>query len=219
MNIDVNTIEVLKNFAKINPSILIQEGNVVKTISTSKTIMAKATVPTYFEKRFAVYNLDQFISVMSLFDKPELNFKDTHVDIVEEGGKSRQSYVYSDENTVTKVPDKEISLPSVDVSFTLTNEVLKRVERAAGVNSLPEIIIKGSDGKINVQTADTKNPSSHVYSVEVGETNLNFKVIFKFENIRIIPGDYDVDISSRGISHFKGKDVEYWIAVESTSTF
>lgn len=217
MKIDTNTINVLKNFAKINPSIIVQEGNTLKTISTSKTIMAKANVNSNFSQRFAIYNLDRFISTMSLFNDPELSFQEKHVDIVDSSKKTK--YVYADENTVTKTPEKEINLPSIDVTFTLKNSDLLDVEKAAGVLQLPEIVVSGDGSKIYLQAADSKNPTGDVFSVEIGETTKTFRAIFKCDNIKIIPGDYEVSISSKGISHFQGKDIEYWIAVEQTSTF
>jgi len=201
MKIDANTISVLKNFAKINPSIVIQEGNTLKTISPSKTIMAKANVPTQFGQRFAIYNLDRFISTLSLFNEPELKFSEKFVDIGDNNKSTH--YTYADESTITKVPEKEITLPSVDVSFRLTNENLKDVEKASGVLQLPEIVVSGDGSKVYLQAADTKNPSGDIYSIAIGETDKTFKAIFKSENIKIIPGDYDVSICSRGISHFK----------------
>lgn len=217
MKISTNTVNVLKNFAKINPSILIQEGNTLKTMSPSKTIMAKATVDTDFPKRFAIYNLDRFISTASLFNDPNFDFGEKTVTIKE--GDKKTDYVYADENTITKAPEKEINLPSVDVTVRLTNDHLKEVEKAAGVLGLPEIVVVGDGKNVYLQAADSKNPSGDVYSVKIGDTNKSFKAIFKSENIKIIPGDYDVTISSRGISNFKGKEAEYWIAVEQSSSF
>lgn len=217
MKISTNTVNVLKNFAKINPSILIQEGNTLKTMSPSKTIMAKATVDTDFPKRFAIYNLDRFISTASLFSDPNFDFGDKTVTIKE--GDKKTDYVYADESTITKAPDREINLPSVDVTVTLTNDHLKEVEKAGGVLGLPEILVVGDGTNVFLQAADSKNPSGDVYSVKIGETTKSFKAIFKSENIKIIPGDYEVSISSRGISNFKGKEAEYWIAVEQSSSF
>lgn len=217
MKIDVDTVNVLKNFAKINPSIVVQEGNILKTMSPGKTIMAKAKVKTDFARRFAIYNLDRFISTLSLFVDPELKFGDRSVDISDNARKTH--YVYADENTVTKAPDREIVLPSVDVTFRLTNDVLRDVEKAAGVLGLPEIVVIGDGNNIKLQAEDTKNPSGDVYSVVIGTSDKVFKAIFKAENIKIIPGDYDVSISSKGISHFVHEDVEYFIAVEQNSTF
>lgn len=217
MKISTNTMNVLKNFAKINPSIVVQEGNVLKTISPSKTIMAKANVETVFSKRFAMYSLDKFISTVSLFNDPELKFNDKTVEFFE--GNKRSQLIYSDESTITKAPDKEINLPSVDVSFLLTWDTLKDVEKSAGVLSLPEIVVMGDGKNVFLQAEDSKNPSGDVYSINIGDTDKVFKAIFKAENIKILSGDYQVTISSRGISHFLGKEVEYWIAVEQSSTF
>ena len=217
MKISTNTVNVLKNFAKINPSILIQEGNTLKTMSPSKTIMAKAKIDTEFPKRFAIYNLDRFISTGSLFTDPNFDFGERTVTIKE--GARKIDYVYADENTISKMPDREINLPSIDVTVTLTNANLKEVEKAGGVLGLPEILIVGDGVDVYLQAADSKNPSGDVFSVKIGDTTKTFKAIFKTENIKIIPGDYEVNISSRGISHFSGKDAEYWIAVEQSSTF
>ena len=217
MKIATNTINVLKNFAKINPSIVIQEGNVLKTMSPSKTIMAKAKVETDFGQRFAIYNLDRFISTVSLFNDPEFTFTSRSVEISSENRKT--SYVYADESNITKAPDREIALPSVDVSFTFTNEVLKDIEKACGVLSLPEIAVIGDGSTITINAVDSKLTAGDTYSVVIGQTDKTFKAIFKIENIKIIPGDYEVTISSKGISHFSGKDAEYWIAVEQNSVF
>ena len=217
MKISTNTVNVLKNFAKINPSILIQEGNTLKTISPSKTIMAKANIDTDFSKKFAIYNLDRFLSTMSLFDDPDLTFGENSVSITD--GERKTNYVYADEATITKAPENEISLPSVDVTFTLTNEHLKDVEKAAGVLALPEILVVGDGSTVYLQAADSKVPNGDGYSIKIGETNKTFKAIFKAENIKIIPGEYEVSISSKGISHFSAEEAEYWIAVEQSSSF
>lgn len=217
MKISTNTLNVLKNFAKINPTIAIKAGNVVKTISPSKTIMAKAEVDTEFPENFAIYSLDRFISTVSLFNDPELTFKGSSVEI-RDGNKST-NYVYAEEATITKAPDKELNLPSIDANFTLDNESLRDVEKAAGVLGLPEIAVVGEAGKVYLRAVNSKNPSGDVYSVEIGEGNKEFTAIFKSENIKIIPDTYEVSISSRGISHFSGPQAEYWIAVEQNSTF
>lgn len=217
MKIDNETLSVLKNFAKINPSIVVPEGNVLKTISTGKTIMAKATVTTSFEQRFAIYNLDRFLATLSMFAEPELTFEKTFVTIAQGGIKTR--YAYADESTITKAPEKTLVLPSVDASFKLTPSALKEVEKALGVLGLPEIVVAGDGTNVTIQAADTKNSGADNFSVTIGDTDKVFKAIFKSENIRIIPGEYDVQICSKGISHWECGNVEYFIAVEATSTF
>jgi hypothetical protein len=217
MKIDSGTIQVLKNFAKINPSILITEGNVIKTMSAGKTIMAKAVVPTAFPRRCAIYNLDKFLSSFSLYNEPELEFEEKKVRFFDNNRSGHCTY--ADESTITKAPEKELVLPSVDASFRLTHDNLKDIEKALGILAVPEIVIVGDGSDISIQAADTKNPSGDTYSIKIGTTDKTFRAIFKSENIKIIPGDYDVEISAKGISKFKGKEAEYWIAVEQTSTF
>ena len=217
MRISTNTLNVLKNFAKINPSIAIPAGNVLKTISPSKTIMSKAEIDTEFPQSFAIYSLDRFISTISLFNDPVLDFGENSVEI-RDGNKSTH-YVYAEESTIAKAPEKELNLPSIDASFTLENESLRDVEKAAGVLGLPEISVVGEAGKIYLRAVDSKNPSGDVYSVEIGEGNKEFMAIFKSENIKILPDNYEVNISTRGISHFSGPQAEYWIAVEQSSKF
>lgn len=217
MKISTNTINTLKNFSSINPSIIVSEGNVIKTVSPSKTIMARAEIQDKFPRRFAIYNLNQFISVMSLFNDPELIFEDNSVKIVD--GNRKTEYFYASENTINvKPPEKDIVLPSVDVSFKLNNVVLKEVEKAAGVLSLPEIAVVGDGNTISLQAVDSKS-GGNVYSVELEPSNKVFRAIFKVENIKIQPLDYNVSVCSRGISHFSSDNIQYWIAVEQNSTF
>ena len=217
MKIDNDTINVLKNFSNINPSIVIKEGNILETISSSKTIKAKSKVSTNFPHRFAIYNLGKFISTLSLFDNPDVEFGENAL-TVSDGNKSTQ-LTYSDESTIIKVPEKDIKLPSIDVSVNITNDNLKDVEKALGVLAVPEIIVTGNNNKVYLQAADSKNPTGDFYSVEIGTTDKKFKAIFKSENIKVLPGDYIVEICAKGISKFYNDTVEYFIAVEQTSTF
>ena len=217
MKIDNETIVVLKNFARINQSILVNPGNELKTISPIKTIVAKAKVSTKFNNKFAIYNLDRFISVLSLFKDPNLTFNDKNVTISD--GRRSVNYTYCDEGVITKAPDKDITLPSNDVSFDLTNEDLQDVLKALSVLGLPNIVVSGNGEDILLQAVDVSNPTADTHSIKIGSTDKKFKAIFKAENIRIIPDTYKVSISSKGISHFKGTVAEYYIAIEQNSTF
>lgn len=219
MKLDNKTISVLKSFSNINPSILFKEGNIVSTISPNKTVMAKAVVPTKFENKFAIYNLGRFLSSVSLFNDPDLSFSDRYVTISGGNGK-KINYTFAEESTIKTPPEKEILLPTVDVSFRLTDETFKEVVRALNVLGLPEIAVNGDGSTVTMKAIDSKNPSGDTYDVAVGHTDKTFNVIFKSENItKILPGDYEVSISSKGLSYFKGGETEYWIAIEATSTF
>jgi len=217
IKLEQKTIAVLKNFSTINPSILVKPGSVLTTISPNKTIMAKATIGQQFESQFAIYDLSRFLSTLSLFNDPTLEINEKHVTILSSGKKMQ--YRFADTSTVISPPDKEIKLPTTDVSFKLTNDALNDVMKGLGVLRLPEIAVVGDGQDINLQAMDSKNTSSDVYSIAVGSTDKTFKMIFKSENIKLIAGDYDVDISSKGISHFRGDVADYFVAVEASSSF
>jgi hypothetical protein len=218
MKLDQRTIQVLKNFAGINPSILFRAGNTLRTITPTKTILAKATLEQEFPSSFAIYDLSKFLSVLSLFDDPELQIGSKSLTI-KSGGK-KVNYVFADPNTiVAPKDDKEIKFPTADVSFELTNEALADVTKALGVLRQPEIAVVGDGETITLQTVNSKDPTSDVYSVEVGTTDKTFNFIFKSENLRLLPDTYQVEIASAGISRFTSKDVEYYIAIEANSKF
>lgn len=216
MKLSEKTINVLKNFSSVSPAILFREGNVVRTMSPLKTIYAKATVPDDFTKKFAVYDLSQFIGTVSIFNEPELTFADKHVTISDKTKKI--DFTYTPEELIKVAAEKDPALPSVDVSFKFNSDSIKDAVRALGVLKLPEIAIVGDGTSIFIQAIDSKNPTAHVYSEQVGDTDKTFRAIFKVENItKVISGEYVVDICMRGISHFTGTDIEYWIGVEAGS--
>ena len=217
MKIDNATVTVLKNFHTINPSIVVKEGNILETISSSKTIKAKAKITTEFPKRFAMYNINKLISMLSFYQNPEVRFGEKSLTVFQ--GSEETQLPYSDETTIIKVPEKEIKLPSVDVSVIITNDNIKNVEKALGLLSVPEIIITGDGTNVFLQAANSKNPIGDVHSIKIGETNRTFRAIFKAENIKVLPGDYSVEICSRGISRWFNENVEYFIAIEESSTF
>lgn len=220
MKLEAKTIEILSNFCSISPSLLFKEGNVLSTVSPNKTVLAKATVPNEFPKRCAVYNLNHLLGAISHVGAAELSFEDNQYFVSNKDSGSKYKLNYTPEDNVKVPPEKGITLPSVDVSFKLQSKILKDVVRGGGVVSLPEVAFVGNGETISLQAFDVKDPSSSSYSVNVGTTDKNFRIVFKIENItKLIDGEYDVSISSKGISYFKGNDIEYWIAVETTSTY
>jgi len=217
MKISEKTTEVLKNFSSINPSIAFKAGNVVRTVSEQKNILAQAIVPETFPKDFAIYELNQFLGLGSLFDDAEYDFGETNVTVSEGSTKSR--YTYTDPSMVTSPPEKNIELPSTEVTFDVTKEQMTKVMNAANQLSLPEIVVRGDNSKVRLVATDTKNPTSNEFAVEVGSTTAKFDFVFKVENFKMIGGNYQVSISAKGISHFKGAVAQYWIATESGSSY
>jgi hypothetical protein len=217
MKLDNATLQVLKNFASINKNIMFKPGNVIRTISSTKSVLARATISQEFDKSFAVYDLSRFIGTLSLFNEPEIDVKDSHVVISE--GNNKFNYAVTDPSLIIVPPDREIELPNPEVNCLITEEALNRVMKALSVSQLPEIAIVGKDGQILLQAVDTRGTTNDSFSVVVGETNARFRMVFRSDCIKLIPGSYDVSISSKGLSHWKGASVEYWIAVESNSSF
>lgn len=217
MKLESRTIQILKNFSSINPSIQFNPGSALSTISPMKTVVAKATITEMIPNSFAIYDLSKFLGVLSLFESPELIIGERSMDI--SGGQQKVSYTFADPKLIVTPNDKEIKMPPTEIQFRLLGDDLTKVLKAMGVLQLPEIAVTGDGQAMYIEAIDSKNPSSDTYKVQLATTELTFKMIFKAENIKIMAGDYDVQISSQGIAHFKGSDVEYWIATEASSTF
>lgn len=222
MNISAQTLNILKNFAGINASILVKPGSTLRTITAQNNIMASAVVPETFDKTFAIYDLSQFLSAVSLFDNADFDFEETFVKI--SSGNRSVRYYYADPSMVKAPGDKKIALPSIDVAFDLTEKQLNDILKAASVLQTPEVIIAGDgEGKTRVVATDSKKQnSSNDFSVQVDHTSESrYKFIFKTENLKMIPGDYKVEVCSRGISRFFNEklNAEYFIAIEAHSEF
>ena len=216
MKLSNDTREVLKNYSTINANLLVTSGNQIATMSQMKNIVSKATLPDTFESEFAIYDLNEFLSAMSLFDDPELDFGDSSVKI-SQGGQSL-NYFYSDPTVVT-TPKSDITMPDPDATFTLKQSVFNQVLKASSVLGVPDMVLDVNEtGQMNLRVSDRKNDTSNSFSVEVGEGGTpNQKFFFKVENLKLLSGDYEVKVSSKGISNFKNvnKDVEYFIALET----
>ena len=220
MKLTDSTLAVLKNFAGINNSILVKKGNQLRTISVAKNILAEAEIPEDFPRDVAIYDLNQFLNGLSLHQDPNLDFtEDSHITIKE--GRRRVKYFYADPQVIIAPPDKEINLPTQEVCFQLESTSLEKLVKAAAVYQLPDLSVIGANGEITMVVRDKKNDTSNEYAVNVGETDSNFEFNFKMENIKIIPGAYDVVISSKLLSEFTNKqyNLKYFIALEPDSAF
>ena len=222
MKLSNYTTSVLKNFATINQNLVIKEGNTISTMSAMKNIVAKAEVEETFPQEVAIYDLNEFLAAMSLFTNPILDFEENHVMIREENNTSNSlKYFYSDPSVVTS-PTKLITMPSNEVKFTMSNEDLSKLKKAAGVIGAPDMVLEKNGSGSSLTVKDKKNDTANNYSLDVdtnGDGEFNF--YFKVENMKLLDGTYDVEISSKNISHYKNKssDIEYWIALEPESTY
>ena len=219
MKLSNETLSVLKNFAGINSGIEFKKGNVIRTMSTGKTVLAAATIKDEFPQDFCVYDLNQFLSVHSLNKDTEIDFDDVNV-IFKSGtnGRNKIKYRKTEKNMIVTPPDKVLVLPSVDISFTLTEDDFNSILKTSSVLQSPNIAIESDGDKIFATAYNAKDDAAHTNSIEVSDGNgKKFKMVFLTENLKMIMGSYDVEISSKGLSSFKNKnvDIQYWVATES----
>jgi hypothetical protein len=219
MKLSENTTNILKNFALINPSLLVYPGNILSTMSPIKSILAKANVEEVFPQQFAIFEMSKFLGIISLFKDPELEFGSKQVRIV--SGRQSVNYTYADPSMIIAPdPNKDISFPAADIEFSISQEELQRVVRATGVLQLPDIAVTGDGSSILVTATNSKNPTADVFSIEVGTTDKVFNMIFKVDNIvKLISGNYSVKISSRGLSMWATDKITYYVATEANSSF
>ena len=222
MQLNDETLAVLKNFASIQPNVVLNEGNVVKTIAEAKNVMAVATLEQAFDKTVGIYNLDEFLSVLGLVDTPELDFGNDFVTVSDSNGRSNVKYFYSDPTILTS-PAKDIPMPDAEVKFTLDEATFKKVLRAAGALGHEKMTITATDGGIKLTVVDNTDSTSNAFEIVVPGTcdSTDFTFVMNIANLKLIGGDYDVEVSSRLISRFTNQsaDIQYFIALEKSSTY
>ena len=224
MKLSKHTLNMLKNFSDINMSIEIKKGNILRTVSVQKNILAQAELEEEFPQDFAIYELNRFLGAVSLFDDPEFQFNGKSANI----GTNTHSvdYVYCDPSMIVTPPENNITFPDPEVKFTLSQDALSQIMKASNVLGTPEIAVEGGPApadSIRIKALDVNNDSTDTFKIVLEESHSGdkFRFVFKTENMKMIPGNYDVEISSKGISHWmlQGQKLEYWIATESSSSF
>ena len=216
MKLSEQTVSLLKNFASINQNIQFKTGNKLQTISAQKNILVDAEIPESFPSDFAIYDLNKMLGVMSLFQDPDLEIGEKTMNI---GGKV--DYMFADSSMIVTPPEKELVFPEPEVKFTMTNVDFSQTIKAAAMLGLPHICVSGDGSTIRLEATDGNNSSSDEFKTEVGTTAETFRMVFKIENLKLFTGDYDVEITSKGISKFThtSTNLQYFIATESDSTF
>ena len=216
MRLSEQTVSLLKNFASINQNLLFKAGNKLQTISAQKNILVHAEVPESFPSDFAIYDLNKMLGVMSLFQDPELEVESTTMKIA-----GKVDYVFADPTMIVVPPEKELVFPEPEVKFTMTNGDFSQATKAAALLGLPHICVVGNNSQITLNATDVNNSSSDNFATEVGNTDKTFCMVFKIENLKLFAGDYNVEITSKGISKFSHSmtNLVYFIATESDSTF
>ena len=220
MKLSDKTLVILKNFAGINNSILVKRGDSLRTISLAKNILAEANIKEEFPRDFAIYDLNQFLNGLGLHQDPELDFREDSFLSIREG-KRRVKYFFADPQVITAPPEKTLTHPTQDVCFQLDSVTLEKLLKAAAVYQLPDLSAIGEAGVVKLVVRDKKNDTSNEFAIVVGETDREFIFNFKVENIKIIPGAYNVVISSKLLAQFTNENhnLKYFIALEPDSTF
>jgi len=223
MKLSTQTISILKNFGAINQGIFFKKGKTLKTVSSHKNILAQANINEEVPAEFGVYDLNNFLSVISLSADPTFEFEDKNVVIVGNKGRSKTKYRFCEPTMIVTPPEKELAMPDPEISISLSEDDFDDIMRTASVLSSPQIAVESDGKKVNLATLDTANDSAHTNTLELGDGDGKvYKMIFKTENLsKILPGNYSVNISSKGISHFKNKDadLQYWVTTEQGSKF
>lgn len=219
MKFSKQTLAVLKNFATINSHLLIKQGQKLETISAQKNVMASVSVTETFPSEFGIYDLNEFLGAMSLFEDPDLEFGDKSVTI-SHGGNSIKYYAAAAEN-LTAPPSKEVQLPSEDVTFRLNTDTFAMIQKTASVLHSGDVSVIGDGSQLKIVVSDKKNSTSNAFESVIGTTDKSFQANLKVDNLKMIPGEYDVTISAKRISKFKApnSDLQYFVAVEADSTF
>ena len=222
MKLSVKTLEILKNFTTINQSLTFKEGRKLRTISVMKNVLAEAEIEEFIPKDFAIYDLPQFLNTLSLY-------KDADIDVstnpnfahIKSGITQRSKYFFSDPSVIVAPPDKEMTLPSTEVEFSLAEDQLTKIMKSASILGLPDLSVVGADGVVKLVVNDRKNDTSNEFAIVVSQSDKNFSFNFKIENIKLVSGSYNVAISSKNLAKFYNNDYKltYFIALEPDSTY
>lgn len=223
MELTDKTLRVLQNFATINPNLVFSEGNTLKTISVARNVLSSTTVEETFPQQFGIYDLNEFLNVLNLVDKPNLKFESDYVVVSDNTGRSNVKYFYSDVDMLTS-PGKDIVMPEAEVNFVIDTDTLNRIKKAAAVLGHNEVSITSSNGAVTLSVIDSKDSTSNAFSIDVeGDypEGVDFNFVLNVNNIKVVNEDFAVSISSKLISRWKSQQsaIEYFIALEKSSTY
>ena len=223
MELSNRTVEILRNFSTINPNIVVNGGNVLKTMSIAKNIVSRAEIDETFPNTFGIYDLSEFLSVLSLVDRPSITFGENFCTVSDGSGLSSVKYFYSDPEMLS-APKKDIVMPECEVKFLLTNETLSKIKRASSALGYDNISIRPNGNSIEIAVVDTEDSTSNSYSILVeGQFPIDegFNFVMGVNNMKLMGEDYEVSISTKLISHFRSitSNTQYFIALEKSSTY
>jgi hypothetical protein len=213
MKFEARTMQILKNFATINPSMLFREGNIQSTIGPQKNILARATIQEHIPSKFAIFDLSRFLGVLSLFSDPEIEFNSTQLLIKQ--NRQNVEYTFADPELIIAPSDKLPTFSEPEVKFVLPSDAIQTTVKALGALHSTHVIIEGDGENVSIGASKPSDPTCDTFKTEIGLSNHVFKFAFKAEILKILPADYQVSLSSKFITHFKCSDIEYWIMADT----
>ena len=218
MKLSKETINVIKNFSNINSNLSIKSGNKLSTISSGSNILAEAVVTETFPIDFGIYDLAEFLGALSLFEAPDLEFSNKYVTIKE--GKNGVKYFAAESTVLTTVPNIK-QFPAADIEFDLSGQMLNQIQRVSSILRVSDFSVVGDGSTITVNVGDKSNPTGNSFQSEIGTTDKSFRVNFKVENLKMLPGDYKVAIGGKKISRYQAVNAQlvYYCAIELDSSF
>jgi len=222
MKLSEQTIEILKNFGTINESIMFQTGKVIRTVSKTKNILAEFKSEDEVTKDFSVYDLNNFLAVLTMFNGTEIELEENACKLISADGRNKLKYYYCDPEMITLAPSKPIAMPEAEIQFTFTKEDYNHLKRITNVLGTSDVAVKSDGSKVSILAFDTKNDASATNELVMCDGNGDvYNILFKMQNFVMYPGNYIVNISSKGVSNFKHAELElnYWITSEPGSTF
>jgi hypothetical protein len=211
-----DTVNTLKNFSQINPSLVVNPGSEIVTMSPTKTISARMITEVVFDQPFCIYELSKFLGLISMLEEPDLMFSEKSVEIKSKSG--NVNYTYADPTMVVAPITNKIDVENPVCSFTLNHTQLTNLIRAASVLQTDMIRLVSVGGKLKVGTTDSKDPTSHTFDLDIeGDIENDFTINVKTENVvKILPSEYNVTVSDRVIQ-FHNSTHTYWIVSERSN--
>jgi hypothetical protein len=217
MILSERTIQILKNFSTINPSIVLKPGNRIVTMSPARNLFAEADIEEEIPGDACIYDVSRFLSILSLYDEPNIDFREK--EFIIKSGKRRTTYAYAAASMVIAPTKDRLAFPSPDVEMEIKWSDLQAVIKAANILKLQEIVFVGEDGKCYIRAMDSENPTADTFGIELGDTDDEFKLRMKTEFLKLLPDDYVAKLGSQGIACFESKDLKYYVAINSQSTY
>jgi hypothetical protein len=219
MVLSKETLNIIRNFGTINGSLNLKAGKRISTISEGNTVLAEATVEDEFPIDFSVYDVAELLSSISVFKTPDISFNEKYL-VISEG--SSKIKFFAAGPGIVRDPPASIKFPEPEVSFLLTETNLASIVKTSGILKAADVGIVGRDGTLYAEVVDKKNPTSNSFTLELGDCDITLSAMLRVENLKMIPGEYQVAISSKKISRFvntNGSYVTYYVAIEADSKF